>query len=212
MGKARPKPESNPRSRAARRANSPSLNTDKSLKEHPRASDATPVLKPFQNGGIQKKAKKKHLTHAQRMRHERGIQKAEAVSDRTELKVQDAKSRLRRRQNRRAMWEEVNEDSKEETRKTIKAPGRDMEAGDEVVDEIEAYPGDTEIKVIDGVLVPSFATGQAMNVAVAPAFAASKTPGSFGVTSKTPGTFGISQQPSQEPPTESAKTEVDEIT
>jgi len=196
----------NPRSRAARRATSPSLNTDKSLKEAPRASDATPVLAPYRGAGIQKKQKKKHMTHAQRVRHEKDLAKAEATQDRLHMKVEDAKSRLKKRQGRRALWDEVNNSSTEEVRKAIKAPGRFelLDEDEELKDDIQPFHGDTEIKIIGGVQVPSFATGEALNVAVVPTVISNgKKPGSFGITpdntepstlvesTKKPGTFGI---------------------
>lgn len=73
------------------------------------------------------------------------------------------------------MWDEVNDASKEETRKAIKAPGRfdSLNDDDEAEDDIEPFHGDTEIKVIDGVLVPTFATGQTLTFAVGPSLAVS---------------------------------------
>lgn len=69
------------------------------------------------------------------------------------------------------MWEEVNEMSKEEARKAIKGPGRFAALGDneeEVEDDIQPFHGDTEIKVIDGVQVPTFATGQTLTFTMGP--------------------------------------------
>lgn len=176
----------NPRSRAARRASSPSLNTDKSLKEAPRASDATPVLKPFLNNGIQKKLKKKHMTHAQKVRHQKGIEKGEAVQGRMIAKVTDSKSRSRKRQSRRALWEDINSASNEEVRKAIKPPGHfdTIDEDEDLKDDIQPFHGDTEIKVIDGVQVPSFATGQSLNVALTDFTTSTKKPGTFGVSAK----------------------------
>lgn len=196
----------NPRSRAARRATSPSLNADKSLKEAPRASNATPVLAPYHGAGIQKKNKRKHLTHAQRVRHEKELAKAEANQDRLDVKVADAQARLKKRHGRRALWEDVNVDSNEEVRKAIRAPGRFgvLDVDQESRDDIQPFHGDTEIKVIGGVQVPAFATGEALNVAVVPTMVSNgKRPGTFGVTpdtseaptlctsTKPPGTFGV---------------------
>ena len=175
----------NPRSRTYRRATSPSMNTDKALKETPRASDATPTLKPYSGGGIQKKVKKKVLTHAQKLRQAKGIERGEATQEQFDAKVREAKQREKKRSGRRAMWEDVNSVTKEEARKAIKAPGR-FEVGEDdedLMDSIQPFHGDTEIKVIGGVQVPSFATGEALNVAVGPIFAANaKKPGSFGVS------------------------------
>lgn len=151
------------------------MNTDKSIKEAPRASDATPVLAPYRGAGIQKKKKVKPLKRSQRVRHEKGQARAEAVQDRFHTKIADATSRLRKRQSRRALWDEVNDASKEETRKAIKAPGRfdSLNDDDEAEDDIEPFHGDTEIKVIDGVQVPTFATGQTLTFAVGPSLAVS---------------------------------------
>lgn len=72
------------------------------------------------------------------------------------------------------MWDEVNDASKEETRKAIKAPGRfDSLNDDEAEDDIEPFHGDTEIKIIDGVQVPTFATGQTLTFTMGPSLAVS---------------------------------------
>lgn len=146
------------------------MNTDKSIKEVPRVSDTNNVLAPHRGVGIQKKKKVKPLKRSQRVRHERGQARAEAVQDRHETKVAEATSRLKKRQSRRALWDEVNDASKEEARKSIKAPGRfdSLIQDDGTEDDIEPFYGDTEIKVIDGVQVPTFATGQTMTFTMGP--------------------------------------------
>lgn len=151
------------------------MNTDKSIKETPRVSDTTPVLAPYRGAGVQKKKKVKPLKRSQRVRHEKGQARAEAVQDRLHTKVADATSRLRKRQSRRALWEEVNDASKEESRKSIKAPGRfdSLKDEDGTEDDIEPFHGDTEIKVIDGVQVPTFATGQSLTFTMGPSMVAS---------------------------------------
>lgn len=178
----------NPRSRAARRATSPSINTDKSLKEAPRATETTPILAAYKGAGIHKKTKKKQLSHAQRQRQEKVLQKAEAVHDILETKRADASSRLKRRRGRRALWDDINDTSTEEVRKAIKAPGRfdTLDDGEDAVkDDIQPFHGETEIKVIAGVQVPTFATGQSMSLTMGPTpMASSKKPGTFGTTSK----------------------------
>lgn len=180
----------NPRSRAARRATSPSLNTDKSIKEAPRATDATPVLAPYHGAGIHKKIKNKRLSRAQRVRHSRGMQRGQEVQDQLQAKVADAKSRLRQRQGRRALWEDINSTSNEEVRKAIKAPGRFDSLDDEdedLKDNIQPFHGDTEIKVIDGIQVPTFATGESLSLTMGPAsIANSKKPGTFGLNTTKP--------------------------
>ena len=80
------------------------------------------------------------------------------VMDQMNKKVESAESRLQKRNARRAIWEEVNDASKEEKRKTPKlqvlANGTEDDAWE---DEPQAYPGDTEMKVVDGVQVPTAA-------------------------------------------------------
>ena len=95
------------------------------------------------------------------------------------------------------MWEDINHASNEEVRKAIKAPGHlgALDEDEDVKDDIVPFHGDTEIKVIDGVRVPAFATGQSLSLAVPTAFAPS---------SKKPGTFGVSTKP--------ADDTVDEVT
>ncbi|RMD42681.1 hypothetical protein DV735_g2409, partial [Chaetothyriales sp. CBS 134920] len=110
----------NPRSRAAKRDTSPSLNTDKSLKEVGRA-DIGPILHSRQNAaGAIKKKKTAPLKRGQRARQERGLARAEAVMDQLEKKVEGARNRVKKRKDRSAQWEEVNAASVEEQRKAPK--------------------------------------------------------------------------------------------
>lgn len=82
-------------SRAARRADSPSSNADKSLESMPRVEapkKAQSILAAHANSGIsKKKAKDKKLTRAQRLRQQKGIERAEVLFDRLETKVEKAK-------------------------------------------------------------------------------------------------------------------------
>ena len=129
------------------------------MKDAPRASDVTPVLTARPNGGITKAKKKvKPMKRGQRARQERGLARAEVVMDQLAKKVDSVQSRERRRKDRRAIWEEVNDASKEEKRKTPKLPVGPIESDDEEwEDEPQAYEGDTEMKVVDGVQVPATA-------------------------------------------------------
>jgi hypothetical protein len=83
-----------PRSRAARRAASPSLDLDKSVTSLPRAespSDRPSILADRSNAGIHKKQKKNDkVSRAQRQRQQKGMDRAEAVSD--QLAIKRAKS------------------------------------------------------------------------------------------------------------------------
>lgn len=76
--------------RAARRTASPSLDVDKSLTTLPRAESPTvqrrSILADRANAGIQKKQKQKKLSRAQRLRQQKGADRAEAVMDQLEIK------------------------------------------------------------------------------------------------------------------------------
>ncbi|KAI9718082.1 MAG: hypothetical protein M1812_004340 [Candelaria pacifica] len=102
------------RSRSAKRASSPSLNLDKSLKQaKPPPSSSSyrhSVLSAHHDGGISKKSKKvKPISRQQRRRQEKGIERAEAVMDKTEKRVVRSIGRQRVVKNRRAAWDELNE-------------------------------------------------------------------------------------------------------
>jgi vacuolar-type H+-ATPase subunit I/STV1 len=89
-----------PRSRAARRAASPSLDLDKSLTSLPRAESPTEqkpsVLADRANSGIQKKQKKNDkVSRAQRLRQQKGMDRAEAVMDQLEIKKAKSFARAR---------------------------------------------------------------------------------------------------------------------
>jgi len=92
-------------SRAARRAASPSLDVDKSLTTLPRAESPTTqrhsILSDRRNSGIQKKQKQKKLTRAQRLRQQKGMDRAEVVLDRLEIKKAKSASRQKTVKERR---------------------------------------------------------------------------------------------------------------
>ncbi|OQD74897.1 hypothetical protein PENDEC_c009G06233 [Penicillium decumbens] len=112
MAKNKPKTDN---SRAARRAASPSLDVDKSLTTLPRAEPPTTqrhsILSDRRNSGIQKKQKQKKLTRAQRLRQQKGMDRAEAVLDRLEIKKAKSASRQKTVKERRGQWEELNQKS-----------------------------------------------------------------------------------------------------
>ncbi|EAW13215.1 Alb1 domain-containing protein [Aspergillus clavatus NRRL 1] len=109
MAKARPK---SIHSRAARRAASPSLDLDKSLTSLPRAEDTVipreSILNDRVNTGVSKKQKNKPLTRAQRLRQQKGMERAEVVFDQMEKKVAKSVSRAKTVKSRRADWEALN--------------------------------------------------------------------------------------------------------
>lgn len=105
-------------SRAARRATSPSINTDKSLKEvQPPPSDVNSrpsVLGIHQSAGVSKKARrgrKSVLSTKARRRHERGLERAEEIVDRTALKIQKSKRSAGEIARRKKAWDAVNGDA-----------------------------------------------------------------------------------------------------
>ncbi|KAL8371822.1 hypothetical protein RB595_001562 [Gaeumannomyces hyphopodioides] len=103
-------------SRAARRATSPSIDTDKSLKNvKPPAESVNqrPAVLAAQHGaGVSKKPKKSGRkavpSSRARRRHEKGMDRAEAVMDRTLSKIEKSKGQARTVQGRRKAWEDIN--------------------------------------------------------------------------------------------------------
>ncbi|KAG6162408.1 hypothetical protein E4U11_002707 [Claviceps purpurea] len=113
MAKTRAPPSKH--SRAARRATSPSINTDKSLKSvapPSRSSDTRPsVLEVHRSAGVTKKtrpARKARLSSKMRKRHEKGLEMAAAVTERTGKKLEKSIGRARVVVERSRAWEEVN--------------------------------------------------------------------------------------------------------
>ncbi|KAH7083611.1 Alb1-domain-containing protein [Paraphoma chrysanthemicola] len=104
-------------SRAARRAASPSIDLDKKLKQTTRdsASPSRPAQTKLhalsaQNAGIQKKAKKSTMTRAQRLRHQKGLERAAAVLDKRQVKVVKSLDKEKTVKERSKGWEDVNGD------------------------------------------------------------------------------------------------------
>ncbi|PYI00650.1 hypothetical protein BO78DRAFT_465170 [Aspergillus sclerotiicarbonarius CBS 121057] len=114
MAKSRPQSK---HSRAARRAASPSLEVDKSITSLPRAQETTvqreSILSERANSGITKKqSKSKAKTRAQRLRQQKGVERAEAVVDQLEKKVTRSAGRAKAIKARRGEWEDLNRKSK----------------------------------------------------------------------------------------------------
>jgi hypothetical protein len=102
-------------SRAAKRASSPSIDTDKSLKNvKPPTETRThrpSILAVHQGAGVSKKSKhgrKSVLSARAKRRQERGLDRAEAVMDKKEMKVEKSRGRARNVQQRAKAWEELN--------------------------------------------------------------------------------------------------------
>ncbi|OTB05873.1 hypothetical protein M426DRAFT_319561 [Hypoxylon sp. CI-4A] len=101
-------------SRAARRATSPGIDTDKSLKNvQPPAAESVDhrpsVLAIHQGAGVSKKERKsRNLSSKAKKRQERGQDRAAAIMERTQQKVAKSKGQARTIQSRSKTWDEVN--------------------------------------------------------------------------------------------------------
>ncbi|TAQ90646.1 hypothetical protein B7494_g1064 [Chlorociboria aeruginascens] len=102
-------------SRAAKRASSPSINTDKSLKDIQlpveKKTNRPSVLAIHQGAGVTRKSKngrKSVLSTKAKRRQEKGLDRAEAIMDKKEKKVEKSKGKARTVQERAKAWEELN--------------------------------------------------------------------------------------------------------
>ncbi|MCJ1411301.1 hypothetical protein MMC19_005389 [Ptychographa xylographoides] len=100
-------------SRAAKRASLPSINLDKSLRDvKPPTNSAVPhppFLSTHHGAGIvKKKGKGKALSRQQRLRREKGLERAEAVMDKTERKLQRSSVKVKVVKERSAAWDDLN--------------------------------------------------------------------------------------------------------
>lgn len=102
-------------SRAAKRASSPSIDTDKSLKDvNPPAESLNlrpSILAIHQGAGVTKKQKngrKSVLSSKAKRRQERGMDRAEAVMDKNEKKIEKSRGKARTVQERSKAWDELN--------------------------------------------------------------------------------------------------------
>ncbi|KAH7008775.1 Alb1-domain-containing protein [Ilyonectria destructans] len=124
------------RSRAARRATSPGIDTDKSLKDVKPPSSTTATTRPsvlavHQSAGVQKKSKsgrKSQMSARARRRHEKGLEMAEAIIERTYHKVEKSIDRGRSVKQRSKAWEDINKiaEAEEQREKELK----EAEGGD----------------------------------------------------------------------------------
>ena len=112
-------PGTSKHSRAARRATSPGIDTDKSLKDIKApvksASERHTILGIHQSAGVTKKQKKtgRNLSARARKRQEKGLDRAAAIIERTATKVERSKSQSRVIQSRSKEWTEINRAAKE---------------------------------------------------------------------------------------------------
>ncbi|KAF2425714.1 hypothetical protein EJ08DRAFT_700259 [Tothia fuscella] len=115
-------------SRAARRAASPSLNTDKSLKSAiPPASN--PHVHIFANSAGIRKKKAKSLTRQQRLEREKRLERADIVNARMETRVEKSVGKLKIVKDRKKEWDKLNERLTNEDGKGGGAPK--LKEGDE---------------------------------------------------------------------------------
>ncbi|KAB2108439.1 hypothetical protein AG0111_0g2698 [Alternaria gaisen] len=117
-------------SRAARRAASPSLNLDKSAQKPAnttrdsaspsRPSQANPHALKAKDAGIQKKQKKDtKMTRAQRLRYQKGLERAEENMDKLEKKRAKSVGKSKTIVERAKGWEDVNGDGTKKSKKQI---------------------------------------------------------------------------------------------
>ncbi|KAK7420199.1 hypothetical protein QQX98_002852 [Neonectria punicea] len=124
-------PSSN--TRAARRATSPSIDTDKSLKDvkpptRAAASARPSVLAVHQSAGVQKKSKnnrKSQMSARARRRHEKGLEMAEAILERTSRKVEKSVGRGRNVKERSKAWDAINKAAEVEAQEKLAEEGED---------------------------------------------------------------------------------------
>ncbi|KAF4553770.1 Hypothetical protein D9617_6g095030 [Elsinoe fawcettii] len=95
-------------SRAARRAASPSIDVDKSI------LDAKPERESNDGhasiyGGVLKRQKKKPLSRQQRLRQEKGLEKAAQNLDKLSKKVADSHFREKKVKTRNTAWDDLND-------------------------------------------------------------------------------------------------------
>lgn len=117
-------------SRAARRATSPSIDTDKSLKNvkpPPESIDHRPSILAIHHGaGVSKKTRKgRNASFKARRRQEKAQDRAAAIMERTELKAARSKGQARAIQTRKKAWDDINEHMPLDSRKSDKSQDRD---------------------------------------------------------------------------------------
>ncbi|KKO98658.1 hypothetical protein THAR02_09243 [Trichoderma harzianum] len=124
------------RSRAARRATSPSINTDKSLKDvslpstKSSSEPARPsVLAARHSAGVTKKSRRgRQLSAKGRRRQEKGLEMAEAFVERTSKKLEKSLGKAKVVQARSKKWDDINKDVQETKANAFAVLGQDDEA------------------------------------------------------------------------------------
>ena len=159
-------------SRAAKRASSPGIDLDKSLKDvkPPETKTQRPsVLAIHQGAGISKKSKngrKAVLSAKAKRRQEKGMDRAEAVMDKKEKKVEKSKGKARTVQERAKAWDELNKKmlakkAREEALALEKLEKENWvdedEAGDEKFGDIEIEDAPPAESAVSGIMPDSIA-------------------------------------------------------
>lgn len=146
-------PEATIHSRAARRAVSPSIDLDKSLKRTARDSasparepaNAKPHVLAAQNAGITKKSKAKPMKRQQRARQMKAVDRAADNMDKLELKVQKSVGKEKKVKDRRKGWDEVNGEKRKKNAFEILEGGEEKKerewVSDEEMPEVEVDSG-----------------------------------------------------------------------
>lgn len=148
------------RSRAAKRASSPSIDTDKSLKnvKAPETVYHPQVLSPAQGAGVSKKksGRKTQLSSKAKRRQDKGMDRAEAVMDRTSTKIEKSKYRGRNVQERAKTWEALNKKAQEALQAAADKENEISEEED--VDEDNQSQGEVEMDDISAAPVAAKST------------------------------------------------------
>ncbi|RYP32191.1 hypothetical protein DL767_005347 [Monosporascus sp. MG133] len=142
-------------SRSARRATSPSIDTDKSLKDVRPPTESInhrpSILAIHHGAGVSKKAKKaRNLSFKARRRQEKVQDRAAAVIERTEAKVAKSKGQARTMQTRKKTWDDINVQIPQSKKKSDKDQDAEEEeeedegGGSELNDEMGEAEGGTE--------------------------------------------------------------------
>jgi hypothetical protein len=151
-------------SRAAKRASSPGIDLDKSLKDvkPPETKTQRPsVLAIHQGAGISKKSKngrKAVLSAKAKRRQEKGMDRAEAVMDKKEKKVEKSKGKARTVQERAKAWDELN-------KRMLAKKAREEALALEKLEK-ENWVDEDEEKMEDVEVEDDFATKSAVSAAV----------------------------------------------
>jgi len=131
-------PLSNPRSRASKRQTSPSINTDKSLKEVSPHRESG-ILAPRSNAGVSKHKSKVQKSSRQKQRDAKRQDRAEVVMEKMEVRVGQKMKKGKAINERKSEWGVVNGAGKEARRQAVLAglkndednAWQDVEDGDE---------------------------------------------------------------------------------